>query len=60
MFIDIIVAKNDILLISETKLDNTFALSNFKIPVFSNPFWRDRSSHGSGILLVDMPCILLY
>ena len=50
MLIDIIVGKIDILLISETKLDDTCPLSNFKIPVFSNLFRRDRSSYGGGIL----------
>ena len=41
----------DILIISETKLDNTFphALSHLK--GFSNPYSFDRKSHGGGFLV---------
>ena len=35
---DIIIGKIDILLTSETKLDDSFPLSNFKIKGFSAPF----------------------
>ena len=51
MLSDIIVGKIDILLISETKLDNTFPFAYFRIPGFSNPFRRNKSSHDGGIQL---------
>ncbi len=62
MLSDIIQDKLDILLISETKLDDTFPSSNFNIPGFSNPVRRDRSRYGGGILLYireDIPFKLL-
>ena len=62
MLSDIITGKIDILLISETKLDNTFPLSNFKIPGFCTPFRRDRTRYGGGILPYireDIPSTLL-
>ena len=56
MLSDIITGKIDIILISETKLDNTFPLSNFKIHGFCTPFRRDRTRYGGGILLwEDIP-----
>ena len=48
---DLVKSKIDILLISETKLDESFPLANFLIPGFSPPFRRDRSGTGGGILL---------
>ena len=59
---DIIIGKIDILLISETKLDDSFPLSNFKITGFSSPFRLDRSGNGGGIILYtrkDIPAKLL-
>ena len=59
---DIITGKIDIILISEAKLDNTFPLSNFKIPGFCTPFRRDGTRYGGGILLYireDIPSTLL-
>ena len=59
---DIIIRKIDILLISETKLDDSFPLSNFKITGFSSPFRLDRSGNGGGIILYtrkDIPAKLL-
>ena len=41
----------DILMISETKLDESFPVSQFLIPGFENPIHLDRSSSGGGIIL---------
>ena len=41
----------DILMLSETKIDNSFPTQQFKINGFSNPYRIDRSCHGGGILL---------
>ena len=41
----------DILMISETKLDESFPVSQFLIPGFENPIRLDRSSSGGGIML---------
>ena len=48
---DLIKGRIDIFLISETKIDNTFPTSQFRIPGFSSPYRLDRSEHGGGILL---------
>ena len=40
----------DILMISETKIDESFPLSQFMIDGFSMPYRCDRNSHGGGIL----------
>ena len=52
----------DILMISETKLDESFPVSQFLIPGFENPIRLDRSSSGGGIMLYirkGIPFILL-
>ena len=41
----------DILMISETKLEQSFPVSQFLIPGFENPIRLDRSSSGGGIML---------
>ena len=41
----------DILMISETKLDDTFPYALYHLKEFSNPYRLDRSSHGSRILV---------
>ena len=41
----------DILMITETKLDNSFPVSQFLIQGFSTPFRLDRNKNGGGILL---------
>ena len=51
MLADLVVGKIDILLISETKLDDSFPSSQFYIPGFGSPFRLDRSMHGGGLLL---------
>ena len=38
-------------MISETKLDESFPVSQFLIPGFENPIRLDRSSSGGGIML---------
>ena len=37
-------------MISETKLDESFPVSQFLIPGFKNPICLDRSSSGGGIM----------
>ena len=52
----------DILMISETKLDNSFPEGQFLIDGYSKPFRIDRNSHGGGIMLyvrADIPSKLL-
>ena len=47
-----LIAENiDILLISETKLNNTFPESQFLISGFQPPYWEDRNEKGGGFLL---------
>ena len=41
----------DIYLVSKTKLDNTFPVSQFYTDSYSTPYHLDRTSHGGGILL---------
>ena len=41
----------DILMISETKIDDTFPDSQFLIEGFSVPYRLDRTAKGGGILL---------
>ena len=49
----------DILMVSETRIDDTFPESQFLIEGFSKPFRHDRTAKGGGILLYireDIPC----
>ena len=41
----------DILMISETKLDNTFPYALYHLKDYSNPYRLDRNCHGGGILV---------
>ena len=41
----------DMLMISETKLDDTFPHALYHLKDFSNPYRLDRNSHGGGILV---------
>ena len=41
----------DILMTSETKLDDTFPHALYHLKGFSNPYRLDRNSHGGGILV---------
>ena len=49
--VEFIRGKVDILMISETKIDESFPLGQFKINGFNAPFRLDRSSNGGGIML---------
>ena len=49
-------------MVSETKLDNSFPVSQFLIDGYSPPFRLDRDNNGGGIMLFvreDFPCKLL-
>ena len=57
-----VMGKVDILLISESKIDDSFPKSQFSIPGFSIPYRKDRDGAGGGILLYirqDIPSKLL-
>ena len=41
----------DLIIITETKIDNSFIISQFLIDGFSMPFRADRDKHGGGILV---------
>ena len=41
----------DVLVISETKIDASFPIDQFKIPGFSTPFRRDCDQYGGGLLV---------
>ena len=52
----------DIFMISETKIGNSFPISQFIMAGYSIPFVLDRPSHGGGILLFvreDIPCKII-
>ena len=42
---------NDVLMISETQLDDSFPIGNFVIDGYSTPYKLDRNSNGGGISL---------
>ena len=59
LLMNIIKNEIDILMISETKIDNSFPISQFTMTGYSIPFRLDRASHGCGIILFvreDIPC----
>ena len=41
----------DILIITETKLDNTFPVSQFHTDMYSKPYRLDRNRNGGGIIM---------
>ena len=52
----------DVLLISATKIDNTFPLSQFCVPAYSVPFRLDHTGKGGSIMLYvkeHIPCRML-
>ena len=52
----------DVLMVSETKLDNSFPVSQFLIDGYTPPFRLDRDNNGGGIMLFvreDIPRKLL-
>ena len=48
---DQITGNVDVMVISETKLDDSFPESQFKIPGYSSPFRLDRHQNGGGIMV---------
>ena len=60
--VDQITGKVDLLMVSETKLDESFRQGQFKISGFSRPFRLNRNSDGGGIMLCvgeDIPAKLI-
>ena len=58
----VIQGKIDVMVIVETKLDDSYPISQFHIDGYATPFRRDRNKHGGGILIYvreDIPCKLL-
>ena len=45
-----IINEIDIFMISETKIDYNFPISQFAMTGYSIPFRLDRTTHGGGIL----------
>ena len=61
--VDQIKGKVDVLIVSETKLNESFPQGQFKISGFSWPFRLDRNSNGGGIMLFvreDIPAKLIF
>ena len=59
LLMNIIKNEIDILMISETKIDSSFPISQFTMTVYSIPFRLDPTSHAGGILVFvreDIPC----
>ena len=50
MLKEIIGNKIDILLMSETKLDDTFPLNQFILEGFAPPYRLDRTEHGEDLI----------
>ena len=62
MLKEVVGNKIDVLLISETKLDDTFPLNQFILEGFTPPYRIDRMAHGGGLMLSireDIPSKLL-
>ena len=62
MVIEVVGNQTDILLMSETKLDDTFPLSPFVLEGFSPPYRFDRKVHSRDVMLFvreDIPFKLL-
>ena len=62
LLVDQVKGNIDVLIISETKIDDSFPFGNFLIGGFSKSFRLDRDSLGGGILLYvreDIPSNLL-
>ena len=59
---ELIKDKVDILVVTETKVDDSFPASQFKIDGFSLPFRLDRTSNGGGVMIFvreDIPSKVL-
>ena len=60
MLSDQIKGNIDVLLVSETKIDDSFPIGNFLIDGFSTPYRLDRNSNGAGLILrEDIPSNLV-
>ena len=62
MLSDQIKGNIDVLLVSETKIDDSFPIGNFLIDGFSTPYRLDRNSNGGGLMLFvreDIPSNLV-
>ena len=62
MLEEVVGNKTDILLIFETKLDDTFPLNQFILERCTPPYSLDRTTHGGGLMLFvreDIPSKLL-
>ena len=62
MLTSLITNKIDVLLLSETKIDDTFPLEQFLISGFAKPSRLDKNSRGGGIMLFirdNIPFMLL-
>ena len=49
-------------MISETKIDSSFPISQFSMTGYSIPFRLDQTSHGGGIIffvIKDIPCKII-
>ena len=58
-FVSMIKNRVDIIMVSETKVDESFPLSQFKIDGYSSPFRIDRNTNGGGIMIYFpeyLPC----
>ena len=47
------------MIVTETKLDDSYPISQFLIPGFSKPFGEDRNTNGGGIIIYvgeDISC----
>ena len=61
-FVQQVSGNIDILMVSGTKLDNSFPVSQFLIDGYTPPFRLDRDNNGGGIMLFvreDISCKLL-
>ena len=59
---EIVLKYVDILILTETKLDDSFPTSQFMVDGFSMPYRQDRNRNGGGIMIYirdDIPSILL-
>ena len=62
MLSDQIKSNIDVLLVSETKIDDSFPIGKFLIDGFSTPYRLDRNSNGAGLMLFvreDIPSDLV-
>ena len=56
---EIIKDNLDLLMVSETKIDDTFPTEQFMIEGYSKPVRLDRTRHGGGLMILvrdDLPC----